>query len=83
MESTYPEDLRVMELYIFKTNINTRKKARALKPLFRQHPVVACWTIDTEDIDHVLRVQTDKSLSERDVCQLLWGKGFFCESLPD
>ena len=68
-----------MKLLIFRTD----KKVKAIKSLFRDHPVILDWSIDTEDIDNVLRIEATESLHEGDVISLVKTYGFHCEVLPD
>lgn len=70
-----------MELYIFKTDIQNQEKAAFLNSLFSQFPVVRRWTIDTEDIDNVLRIEATDPLSEREVIKEIKQVGFNCEIL--
>ncbi|MDN5202704.1 hypothetical protein QQ008_15045 [Fulvivirgaceae bacterium BMA10] len=72
-----------MEVFIFKTDISTKKKAKTLKPVFSSHPIITDWSIDTEDIDNVLRVEASENLNENDIITLIKTNGFHCEVLPD
>jgi hypothetical protein len=72
-----------MKLVILKTDIKTKKKVKKMKPVFNNHPVISKWSIDTEDIDNVLRIEADDILQEDDVKKLVTENGFLCETLPD
>jgi hypothetical protein len=72
-----------MHLIIVRTNIKTSKKARQLKAIFKPHPLINRWTVDTEDIDNVLRIEGYEPLSENEVLGLLRTGGFYGEPLPD
>lgn len=72
-----------MKLFIFRTNIKTEQKANALIPLFKSYSSISNWSIDLEDRDKVLRVETVGSLEEHDVIKLVKERGFHCEALPD
>ena len=72
-----------MQLLLFRTDIKTPKKAKALKPILNQHPVISRWSIDTEDIDKVLRIEASENLTETEVIRLMQTCGFHCEALPD
>ncbi len=52
-------------------------------PVLDSHPFITRWTIDTEDIDKVLKVETKGNLSENNMINLLKSSGFDCEVLPD
>ncbi|MDN5215530.1 hypothetical protein QQ020_25860 [Fulvivirgaceae bacterium BMA12] len=54
-----------------------------VKPVFNNNPVIIDWSIDTKDIDNVLRIESAGSLNENDVINLVRSCGFFCEVLND
>ncbi|MTI30226.1 hypothetical protein [Xanthovirga aplysinae] len=70
-------------LLIFRTDIKTRKKVKVIKPLFNNHPLIVKWSVDTEDIDNVLRIETINDISENEIIILLKACGFHCEPLED
>ena len=70
-------------ILIFKTDVRTRKKVRGLSSIFDVNTDVARWSVDTEDIDNVLRVVTTGNLIESDIIGLMKTQGFACEELPD
>lgn len=72
-----------MQLLILRTNIKSKKKVRSVKLLFNGQPAISNWSIDTEDIDRVLRIEADDTINENDIIQLVTKGGFLCESLPD
>ncbi len=72
-----------MKLVILKTDIQTVQKVRALSPVFDRHPGILMWSVDTEDVDKVLRIEAVDELSECDVAQLIQPWGVHCEALPD
>lgn len=72
-----------MDLLILKTDIQTKKNIRKVKPILNKHPYISTWSIDTEDIDNVLRIEASNNLSENDIINQLKSSGFFCEILMD
>jgi len=72
-----------MNLLIFRTNIETKKNVKAIKSLFKYQSSIIYWSIDLEDIDKVLKVNTTEELNENDIKNLIKIKGFYCEALPD
>jgi hypothetical protein len=72
-----------MKLLILRTNIKTKKKVKTIKPLFNNHPTIFNWSVDTEDIDNVLRIEAQDNLSENEIIHLVKTCGFYCEALPD
>ncbi|MCV9386429.1 hypothetical protein [Reichenbachiella ulvae] len=71
----------VSHVLVFKTNIQTHQRAKSLRPLLNNHPTILDWSVDTEDVDKVLRVVAKQSLKEREVISLVVNQGFFCEEL--
>ncbi len=72
-----------MKLLIFRTNIATKKKVKLLHPVFHHYDPIRRWTVDTEDVDHVLRIEAAEHVEEQEVIHLLNMKGFQCEPLED
>ncbi len=56
-----------MNLLIFRTDVKTKNKVNVVKPIFNNHPIIKNWSIDTEDIDKVLRIEVAGTLAESDV----------------
>lgn len=48
-----------MLILILKSNLKTQEKVDEYSPLFNLHPAIQKWTIDLEDIDNVLRLETN------------------------
>lgn len=72
--------LEVDNIHIFKTNIKSQSDYNSIKSVLDLHKSVEEWSIDTEDVDCVLRIKSD-SLSDGDVISLLKQFGFFCREL--
>lgn len=72
-----------MKILIFRTDIKTKKKVKAVKPIFNNHSSISNWSIDIEDIDNVLRIEATENLDESDVINLTSTRGFYCEVLND
>ncbi len=71
------------EILVFKTNIETEKLIKDISPLFDKLPYLKDWSVDTEDIDNVLRIVTKGNILESDIVNLLLAHGFYCEALED
>ena len=71
-----------MDVLVFKTDLRTKSQLRAVSPIFKHLPVQK-WTVDTEDIDKVLRIEAIGQLTETDVISRIKKKGFYCEALTD
>lgn len=72
-----------MDLLIFKTNIKTKKKVKSLSAIFNSIPAISDWSIDLEDIDKVLRIESTGQLGEHEVIKRVNTCGFHCEILMD
>lgn len=69
-----------MLIHVFKTNIS-ESRLPAIKPVFDSLPQVSRWTVDTQDIDRILRIESNDSLNEQDVVALSKIFCFHCEPL--
>lgn len=72
-----------MKLFILKTNIRTERQLRKIKPVLQQNNDITRWSIDLEDVDKVLKVETKMDSQEVEMIELLRSKGINCEELPD
>ncbi len=72
-----------MKVLIFKTDIESEPGVDLVKPHLNDHPIITRWSIDTEDVDNVLRIEALRTLQEREVIELVSEHGFQCEELPD
>jgi hypothetical protein len=71
------------KVLVLKTDIQNRRIVKLVKPILNKHPMINVWSIDTHDIDNVLRIEASGSLVESDIINLLKTQGFLCEELPD
>ena len=67
-----------MKVLVFKTDIKSKRKIRTVKPLFQKHPNIVTWSVDTEDIDNVLRLEVTDNISENDIINMVSVNGFSC-----
>ncbi len=70
-----------MNILIFKTNIRSQQKLNRIKQVINKHSVIWDWSVDIEDIDHVLRIEASEKLKEKDVIDMIRTCGFNCEVL--
>lgn len=77
----YQSRKRDIEIHILKTNIKTKLAVNTIKLLFNAHPDVVKWSIDLEDVDKVLRIETNKTLQQKDIIEQVKSRGFYCEEL--
>ena len=70
-----------MELFIFKTNIQTNQQVYRLKPILESHSHISRWTVDMDDIDKVLKVEADTNCCQEELIKLIKSQGIYCEEL--
>ena len=69
-----------MEVLVFKTNLRFKKHISAVTPHINNLNGITRWNVDLDDIDSVLRIESD-NLSPRKVEATLQQAGYFCEEL--
>ncbi|CAM1362151.1 hypothetical protein [Tenacibaculum xiamenense] len=72
-----------MKLFIFKTDINTKQKVESMNDVLGRDNEIIDVSIDLEDIDNVLRVETTDFIEESDIVNRVHSKGFYCAELAD
>ena len=72
-----------MKLIIVKTNIPTKKKVKKLEPLFNNYSGILKWSVDTEDIDKVLRIEAQEHVEEHEIAALIGEHGYFLEEMEN
>ncbi len=68
-----------MNVLVFRTNINTDERAHRVACRLSKLSGTCHWSIDLEDEDCVLRIETE-SLTETDVIRLLTRAGLQCDT---
>lgn len=71
-----------MDILIFKTDIANRWHKSMAQKLLNNLEGILRWTVDVEDIDHVLRVEA-VNLPPRHVELVLAMGGYYCEEMKD
>lgn len=72
-----------MKILVLKSDIKTRNRLNELTPIFSDHPGIKAWNVDFQDLDHVLRIEANDNLSEKEIQKLLKPAGVNCQPLPD
>ncbi len=67
---------------IFKTNIETEQDLNRVAIFLSTEPHIRKWSVDREDIDHVLRVEAE-GLDQLTIKKSVEYAGFLCEDLVD
>jgi hypothetical protein len=71
-----------MEVLVFKTNVNSSRKATRIGNLLAAIPTIKQWNFDLDDCDKVLRIEATES-NIKIVSSILRAAGFVCEELND
>ena len=70
-----------MKVIVLKTDISSKRKLNFLMPVLNDHQAIKSWSVDTKDIDNVLRIETKEQLLEKEVIRLIGEHGFIGEGL--
>ena len=71
---------QIENVLVFATNIRTEKEKQIISKILDDHSGVNQWSLDQEDIDCVLRIESD-TLSEKQIITLLGNQNFKCSAL--
>ena len=72
-----------MQVLIFKTNVQTKKRVKLISPLFTNHPVIKDWSVDLEDCDRILRIVAQEPIKAGAIIYMMNMCGYYCELLND
>lgn len=70
------------DVLVFKTDISTDNDVRNVAQLLREETRIKKWTIDRNDIDNVLRIES-LELAVEEIALLVKQSGYRCEELED
>ena len=70
----------MMKVLVLQTNINSAKAYDEVAPFLNCHPHIFKWSIDIEDCDKVLRIESDL-LTELEITEFLGVIGYECREL--
>lgn len=71
-----------VDVLVFKTNINSEDELQKIAELLGNDPNIFRWSIDTDDIDNVLRIES-ANLSPENIILKISQAGFLCNELTD
>ena len=66
------------QVLVFRTEVDNLKEFEQVKQTLNQRNEIFQWSVDLQDIDKVLRIESDHDLSEDYVIELLSRKGVSC-----
>lgn len=75
-------DTTSVEVLILKTDIKDKRDVASIAPVLEQHPNIHRWNVDTDDIDHVLRIEST-AIGVDEIISKLQQVGYHGEELPD
>lgn len=64
-------------ILLFKTNISSLLDKYSLEPVLDNHRSIKQWTVDLNDCDFVLRIESD-TLKHQDIINLMKDHGYEC-----
>ncbi len=67
-------------VYVFKTNVKTKRAAKELKPRLDQLLANSKWNFDLEDCDKILRVESQE-VSPKKIIAFMKKYNFECQEL--
>jgi len=72
----------VEDVLVFKTSIRSENEVAKIRAFLNGDDKIRRWNIDCQDIDHVLRIESEDHDPEYFI-QIITEAGFLCEELPD
>lgn len=72
----------ISRVLVFKTNIRNETDVQKITPVLQAEKHVAKWNVDLDDVDHILRIESNHPDSTRIIAQVRKA-GYHCEELPD
>ncbi|MDO5980314.1 hypothetical protein [Flavivirga spongiicola] len=70
-----------MNILVFKTNIDNMQKLASVNNSFSEISEINHWSVDMEDIDNVLRIETSGNILESNIIDLLGDIDLYCRDL--
>lgn len=67
-------------IFVFRTSVQTKVQIKKLKPHMDQRLPNAKWNFDLEDIDKILRIDSEEPIALK-IIDLLTGHSYRCEEL--
>lgn len=72
-----------MNVIILRTDIQSNRNVSHLRSLFNNHKGIFRWSVDTEDVDNVLRVEAEDTVEEGEIIEMLHSYGYEGEDLDE
>ena len=68
-------------IFVFKTSVKTKTQIKQLKPHIDKTLPSAKWNFDLQDIDNILRIDSEENIGLI-ITELLYRHQYSCEELP-
>jgi hypothetical protein len=78
-----PTEERQPAIMVFSTSVDSHQKIELISSKLTNNKSIYSWSIDTADVDNVLRIVSVVPLAEQEVVDLIESSGFICTLLPD
>lgn len=72
-----------MNVLVLRTNIESSSSLTHLEEAFSSYRSIHRWTVDLEDTDRVLRIETSGVIREREIIEIVNDLGYECQDLPE
>ncbi len=69
-----------MDIFVFKTTLRGYTDVKVIAPFIDSDKRIGRWTVDLEDCDKVLRVES-KGLVAKSISNILKSQGYACDEL--
>lgn len=69
-------------IFVFKTSVKKRQDVLRLSLTLNKLLKSSKWVFDLEDCDNILRIDSEREISDT-IVNLLLAEGYACEELPD
>ena len=73
-------EIQIENILVFATNIKTENDIQKISNILDNHSEIQQWNVDQEDIDCVLRIESE-TLSEGQIIDILDNLNFECSAL--
>lgn len=70
-----------MKVMVFETTMETEQDVAEVEPMLQYFTQITDWSIDLNDCDRVLRIESENHLFEEDIVHLIERMGYTCKKL--
>lgn len=70
-----------MTILVFKTSLSTKEDVNHIGAVLNNHPQILAWTVDLDDWENILRIETKDCASMDGIMESIQLLGYDCEDL--